>query len=83
MFKIKLTSKAKRQLKNLSKEQRIFVGEIFEDLKDNPLIGKSLERELTGKFSYRTGVYRILYKVNQQDKVVTILSARHRGIAYN
>lgn len=83
MFKIKLTSKAKKQLKNFSKEQRISVGEILEDIKDNPLIGKPLERELTGKFSYRTGAHRILYKVNQQDEVVNILSARHRGIAYN
>lgn len=83
MFRIKLTSKVKKQLKNLSKEQKIFVGEILEDIKEDPLIGKPLERELTGKFSYRTGVYRILYKVNQQDKVVTILLAQHRGIAYN
>lgn len=83
MFKIKLTSKATRQLKNLSKEQRISVGEILEDIKDNPLIGKPLERELTGKFSYRTGIYRILYKINQQDEVVTVLSALHRGVAYN
>lgn len=83
MFKIKLTSKATRQLKNLSKEQRISVGEILEDIKDNPFIGKPLERELTGKFSYRTGIYRILYKINQQDEVVAVLSARHRGVAYN
>lgn len=83
MFKIKLTSKARRQLKNLSKQQRISVGEILEDIKDNPLIGKPLERELAGKFSYRTGLYRVLYKINLQDEVVTILSARHRGIAYN
>lgn len=83
MFKIQLTSKAKRQLKNLSDEQRISMGEILEDIKDSPLIGKPLERELTGKFSYRTGVYRIIYKVNLQDKIITILSAKHRGIAYN
>lgn len=43
MYRVKLTSKAKRQLKNLSKEQRISVGEILEDIKDNPLIGKPLD----------------------------------------
>ena len=73
MFKIRLTGKAKRQLKNLSIQERLSVGEIIEDIKDNPLIGKSLGRELTRRYSYRVGVYRVIYKMNSIDKVVDIL----------
>lgn len=83
MFKIKLTAKAERELKKLSKEDRLSIGEIIEELKEDPLIGKPLDRELIRKFSFRVGVLRIIYKVNQQDKVVDILSAAHRGIVYN
>lgn len=83
MFRVKLTAKAKKQLKNLSKQDQLSVEEIIEDIKDNPLIGKSLGRELLRKYSYRIGVYRVIYTINQQDEVVTILSARHRGVAYN
>ena len=83
MFKIKLTAKAKRQLKNLSREQRLSVAEIFEEIKGDPLLGKPLERELTKKFSYRAGVYRIIYQVNQQDQILTILAADHRSRVYN
>ena len=83
MFKIKLSAKAKKQLKNLSKEQRLSVAEIFEDIKNNPTIGKPLERELTRKFSYRAGVYRVIYIINEQDQIVTILNAEHRSRVYN
>lgn len=83
MFKIKLTAKARRELKTLSILDKLRVGEIIEDLKDNPLIGKPLLRELTRRYSYRVGVYRIIYKINQVDKVVDIISAGHRSTAYN
>ena len=83
MYKIRLTAKAERELKKLSKEDKISIGEIIEELKENPLIGKTLDRELSKKFSYRVGIYRIIYKVNQKDKIVEILSAGHRRVVYN
>ena len=83
MFSIKLTAKAKRELKNLSKLDRLQVGEIIEDLKEDPLMGKPLSRELIRKFSYRVGAYRVIYLVHREDKVITILSAGYRGTVYN
>lgn len=83
MFKIKLTAKAKQELKNLSKEDKISIGELIEELKENPLIGKPLSRKLIKKFSYRIGIYRIIYLLNKEDKIITILSAGHRGTVYN
>ena len=83
MYKVRLTAKARRQLKNLSKQNRLSVGEIIEDIKDNPLIGKSLGRELSRKYAYRVGVYRVIYKVNLEDKLVDILDADHRRKIYN
>ncbi len=83
MFKVRLTAKARRQLKNLSKQGRLSVREIIEDIKDDSLIGKSLGRELSRKYSYRIGVYRVIYTVNLEDKLVDILEADHRGKIYN
>lgn len=83
MYKVKLTAKAERELKKLSKEDKLSVGEIIEELKENPLIGKPLDRELIRRFSYRIGVYRIIYTVNKQDKIVIIISAGHRNTVYN
>lgn len=83
MFKVRLTAKAKKELKNLSIIDKLRVGEIIEELKDEPFVGKSLSRKLTGRFSYRVGVYRIIYKINEIDKIVNVLSAGHRSLAYN
>ncbi len=83
MYTVKLTSKAERELKTLSKEDKLSIGEILEELKDDPLIGKSLVRELSNKFSYRVGVYRVIYLINQKDNIVEVLSAGHRSNVYN
>jgi len=83
MYRLIISPRAQKYLKDIKKDNQEIVKTAFEDLKEDPLIGKPLEKELTRRFSYRVGVYRIVYQVNQQDKIVTILSARHRGVAYN
>jgi mRNA interferase RelE/StbE len=82
MYKIKLTAKARNELKKLSQKNQLSIGYIIEELKDNPFSGKPLARELIRRYSYRVGVYRIIYKVNKKDKIVTIISAGHRATIY-
>lgn len=82
MFKIRLSPKAKKQLKRISRRHQFALGQIFEDLKDEPFLGKPLTRDLTGKFSYRVSVFRIVYKISEQDRIVNILSAGLRGTVY-
>lgn len=69
MFKLRLTAKAKRELKLVTKfyEQEA-IKNAFKEIKENPFVGKPLTRELTGRFTYRVGVYRIIYTVNKNDK---------------
>lgn len=83
MFRIKLTARAKRELKYLSKRYGYSLAEIIEDLKENPFLGKPLVRELTGQYSYKVGIYRIIYKVNKKDKTILILTVGHRSKVYN
>ncbi len=82
MFKIKLAASARKELKNLTKAYQLSIGRIFEELKDDPFLGKVLKRELTGRFSYRIGLYRIVYKVNKTDKIIYILTVGHRSRVY-
>lgn len=83
MYKIKLTAQAKRELKNISQLHLQALTSIFEELKDDPSLGKPLTRELTGRFSFRVGVYRIIYKVNKKDKTILVLTAGHRATIYS
>lgn len=82
MYKLYLTSRAKRQIKLISLTHQEAIVEALEEIAENPLIGKPLTRELTGKFSYRIGVYRIIYIVNKKDETVFILTAAHRATVY-
>lgn len=82
MYRIKLTAQAKKELKNIKKIYQEAVAAVLEEIAQNPLVGKPLTRELTGRFSLRVGVYRIIYKVNDQDKTVQVIAAGHRGTVY-
>lgn len=83
MYTIRITPKAISQLKNIKENHKNALAQTIEDLKENPFLGKPLEKDLKGKYSYRVGVYRIIYVINQKDKKINIISAGHRSIIYN
>lgn len=83
MYTIKLTARAKKELKNISKRHKVAIGVVFEELKEYPRIGKPLKRDLIGRFSVRVGVYRIIYTVNEIDKIIYIITDGHRSTIYN
>ncbi len=82
MFQLKLTTRAKRELKIISYHHKNALAVVLEEIKDNPGIGKPLTKELSGKMTVRVGVYRIIYRVNKKDKIVTVLTAGHRATVY-
>lgn len=83
MYAIKITPKAVSQLKNIKELHKNALAQAIEDLKDNPFLGKPLEKDLRGKYSYRVGVFRIIYNINTKDKIIQIITAGHRSIIYN
>lgn len=83
MFNLIIAPKALKRLKEISKLHQIqSIKAIFNEIREDPLVGKPLEDELKRQYSYKVSVYRILYTVNWKDKTVTILSAGHRGLIY-
>lgn len=82
MFQLKLTAKAKKELKNISYRHKNALAVVLEEIKDDPDMGKPLTRELTGKNTAKIGVYRVIYKVNRKDKIITVLTAGHRATVY-
>jgi len=55
---------------------------VIRGLEIDPRSGKPLRGELSGKWSIRIGDYRIIYIINDQEKIVTLLSVKHRKAAY-
>ena len=83
MYKLVISPRAQNELKKLKKSDELPVKLALEEIKEDPLLGKQLDRDLNSRFSYRFAAYRIIYKVNQKDKIVEILWADHRGRVYN
>lgn len=82
MYKLLLSAQARKELKKLKKLHQAAIISALEEIKEDPLVGKPLTRELTGRFTYRVGIFRIIYKVNIQDKLVQIITAGHRSNIY-
>lgn len=83
MFELQISAKAKRQLKQISQVyQQQAISEALAGIREDPLIGKPLVRELSKKFSIKVSQYRIIYIINIQDRIVTIISAGHRNKIY-
>jgi len=51
-------------------------------MESDPYLGKPLKGELSGKWSLRTGDYRIVYTIDEQKKTLTLLSVGHRKTVY-
>ncbi|MCJ7740779.1 type II toxin-antitoxin system RelE/ParE family toxin [Candidatus Microgenomates bacterium] len=83
MYRIIISPEAKNQLKQIKQIHQNALASIVETLKQDPYLGKPLGRELLGKYSYRIGVFRIIYKINKKDNVINIITAGHRSNVYN
>jgi len=82
MYSITVSPKASKELKAIKKVHRKALKQALEEIAENPFEGKPLSRELMGRFSFRVGVYRIIYTINSQDKMIDIITAGHRGVVY-
>jgi mRNA interferase RelE/StbE len=52
-------------------------------LLENPhRVGNALRRELTGIYSARRGAFRILYEIDDEIHLVTVLRVEHRADIY-
>jgi mRNA-degrading endonuclease RelE of RelBE toxin-antitoxin system len=50
---------------------------------ENPRrVGRELRKELAGIHSARRGSYRVLYRIDESNRTVTVLQIDHRGDVY-
>ena len=82
MFELRISSGAHKQIKKIKRKHQQAIVDALTEIKGDPNVGKPLSRELTGRFSLKVGMYRIIYKVDKRDKIVTVLTAGHRATVY-
>ncbi len=83
-FTLRITGPAERQLARLPENVAVAIVQfMLGALVENPRrVGGPLQRELAGFHSARRGVYRIVYEILDDDRLVVIHRIDHRATAY-
>lgn len=81
-YQIILTKKILKDLEKIDKRYRIKIGVALLKLSACPQMGKKLEGDLSGQWSLRVGIYRIIYEISNFDLVVLVIKIGHRQGIY-
>ena len=83
-FAVAWTATARRTLTRLPEKVATSAVEfIYGSLAENPhRVGKPLKLGLAGLHSARRGDYRVIYRIDDDSQVVTVMAIEHRSDAY-
>jgi mRNA interferase RelE/StbE len=81
-FQGKLTVSASNVAKKLNPEIKKVAKKALKELAKDPFLGKELQTELSGFWSYRFLRYRIIYKADIQKKIIIVWAIGHRRDVY-
>jgi mRNA interferase RelE/StbE len=82
-YQVLLAKSAARELEKLPTQAQDRIIEVIEGLQSNPRPRGC--KKLTGTtnlWRVRSGDYRIIYEINDQDRIVDVNAIRHRSDAY-
>lgn len=82
MWTVKLSKQASDFYDGLTGKHKRQVANGLDRLSQDPHTGKPLKGDLRGYWSYRVGVYRIIYLIGQTEIVVEVLRIQHRKEVY-
>ena len=81
-YQVKITPFANRTTKKFSPEIKKAAKAALKELAQNPLLGKELQAELSGFWSYKFLRYRIVFKADPKEKVIVVWAIGHRRDIY-
>lgn len=83
IYEVKFTNAAKRQLKKLPRPAREQVFELAVSLANNPRPTGVVKLKKRPGWRMRTGDYRVIYTIEDEHLLVTVIRAGHRKEVYD
>jgi mRNA interferase RelE/StbE len=80
--RVELARRARKEIVDLDWPLADAVVEALGLLEREPEAGHLLRGRLRGLRSLRVGTYRIIYQVDDDQRLVRVLAVRHRSVAY-
>ena len=81
-YRLLYSETSRGQIKSLHPQIKLTVKSHIKILKDNPYVGKVLERELSGYYSLKMKRFRVIYEIDHQNHIVQIHYVGHRKDIY-
>lgn len=82
-YRFRFTPEARRLISHLHPENKKQIKKALSQIQKNPNLGDDLQEELSGFKSFKPKRYRILYQVDETDKIVDIYYVGHRKDVYD
>lgn len=86
MYRVRLTKGAAKFYRSADASLAKRLARAFESLEQNPRQHpniKALKGELAGRYRYRVGDYRVVYRIDEDAAEVIILLIKHRREVYD
>lgn len=82
-WRLTVAGPAVRDIAQLPEKYAVAVVEALRTIASDPRrVGKPLRLELEGRWSARRGPYRIIYRLDDVTRTVTVLAVAHRADVY-
>ena len=82
MYSLRILKRAIKDIANLPKRYTRLVSEHIDSLQEEPRPPNAKKLRRTTDYSLRVGVYRILYDIDDNARIVTVYRVKHRREAY-
>jgi len=82
MYSVKFTKEATDNIVALPVKKKRQIRDGIQRIAVDPSLGKCLTNKLIGLYSYRSGDYRIIYKILHQQVLIIVLAIGHRKDIY-
>jgi len=81
-LKARFTPESARLVSKLHPDAKKRVKEAIEQIREKPFSGHELQGDLSGFRSYKSKRYRIVYRVNENEKTIEVYHVGHRRDVY-
>jgi addiction module toxin, RelE/StbE family len=81
-WRIVFARTAERELARLSSDAQLRVGRAIRSLEDDPISASTKRLKGRREFRLKVGDYRVLYRLEHENRVLTIVAIGHRRDVY-
>ena len=81
-YRVRFTPEAAGRIRKLHPEVKQEIRGAIRSLQDSPLTGHNLQQELAGYRSFRVRTYRIIYRLNDEDRTIDVVFVGQRRNVY-